>query len=75
MPSGVVTIEDSESGEEIELVVDRTLLDRYREAFALRQEELRAVFNAKHWHFVTVSAQDDLGQLFMRTFRAQGVLS
>ncbi|WMT86813.1 DUF58 domain-containing protein [Pelagibacterium sp. 26DY04] len=75
MLTGVVTMEDSESSEEIELVVDRTLLDRYRELFAQRQEELRAMFNAKHWHFVTVSAQDDLDQLFMRTFRAQGVLS
>lgn len=75
MDNGVVTIEDAETGEEIELAIDAGLLNRYRKLFAARQEELKILFNGKHWHFITVSTDDDLNQLFTRTLRAQGVLS
>lgn len=75
MDTGVVTIEDAETGEEIELTIDAGLLNRYRKLFAIRQEELRSLFGGKHWHFVTVSTQDDLNQLFTRTLRAKGILS
>ncbi|AEQ52084.1 DUF58 domain-containing protein, partial [Pelagibacterium halotolerans] len=73
--TGIVTIEDAETGEELELAIDAGLLSRYRKLFAARQEELRGLFNSKHWHFVTVSTDDDISQLFTRTLRAQGVLS
>lgn len=75
MDNGVVTIEDAETGEEIELAIDAGLLGRYRRLFAARQDELRSLFNGKHWHFITVSTDDDLNRLFTRTLRAQGVLS
>ena len=68
-------MEDAETGEELELAIDAGLLSRYRKLFAARQEEMRGLFNSKHWHFVTVSTDDDISQLFTRTLRAQGVLS
>ncbi|WP_417582804.1 DUF58 domain-containing protein [Pelagibacterium sp.] len=73
--TGVVTMEDAETGAELELSIDAGLLSRYRKLFAARQEEIRGLFNSKHWHFVTVSTDDDISQLFTRTLRAQGVLS
>jgi uncharacterized protein (DUF58 family) len=73
--TGIVTMEDAETGEELELAIDAGLLSRYRKLFAARQEEMRGLFNSKHWHFVTVSTDDDISQLFTRTLRAQGVLS
>ena len=73
--TGIVTMEDAETGVELELAIDAGLLSRYRKLFAARQEEMRGLFNSRHWHFVTVSTDDDISQLFTRTLRAQGVLS
>ncbi|MBF0678815.1 MAG: DUF58 domain-containing protein [Devosia sp.] len=75
MDQGIVTLEDVETGQEIELSIDAQLLDQYRSLFAARQDELHGLFTAKHWHFLTVSTQDDLDQLFTHTLRAKGVLS
>lgn len=75
MDQGIVTLEDAETGQEIELSIDAQLLDQYRAVFAERQDRLHALFTARHWHFLTVSTQDDLGQLFTHTLRAKGVLS
>ena len=38
---GVVTMEDAESGDEIELAVDADLINRYRDLFTARQDSLR----------------------------------
>jgi uncharacterized protein (DUF58 family) len=75
MDQGIVTLEDAETGQEIELSIDAQLLDQYRAVFAERQDRLHGLFTARHWHLLTVSTQDDLGQLFTHTLRAKGVLS
>ena len=75
MTSGTVTLEDAETGDEIELPVDAALMSRYRQLFEARRARIEAQFNRRQWHFITVSTDDDLNQLFTRTLRAQGVLS
>lgn len=75
MDEGIVTLEEAENGQEIELSIDAQLLEQYRNLFAARQEALRAQFTARQFHLVTVSTQDDLDHLFTHTLRAKGVLS
>lgn len=75
MKQGDLIMEDIETGEDLHLTLDAATLERYGALFARRQEHLRALFHRKHWPFVTVSAEDDLSQLFMTTFRAQGILA
>jgi len=75
MTSGTVTLEDAETGDEIELPVDAALLNRYRQLFAARQAHIEAQFNRRQWHFITVATEDDLTGLFTHTLRARGILS
>lgn len=75
MADGVVTVQDAETGEDVRLAIDAGLLGRYRKLFDQRQQQLRSQFNTRHWHFVSVSTNDEVSQLFTHTLRAQGVLS
>lgn len=73
--AGLVTLQDAETGEEIELRLDPATLTGYRAALAAWQEELAGACRQRQWHFFSLGAEEDLSDFFLRRLRAQGVLS
>lgn len=73
--TGLVTLNDAETGDEIELRLDPATLTGYRAALAAWEQALAAACSARQWHFLSVDAGADLADLFQRDLRARGILS
>lgn len=74
LEGGVVIMEDSETEEEARLVLDQDTVQQYRVLLARHLQELREMFSARQWHFLTVSSEEDIVEICMRRFRGAGVL-
>jgi uncharacterized protein (DUF58 family) len=72
---GLVTLIDSETGNEIEVGLDATTLTRYGVAFERRQVLLAEACRKRQWHFVSVSSDEDLSDLVLRRLRQEAILS
>lgn len=72
---GVVTLVDSETGEEVDVRLDPATLARHAQALAAWQDRLSADCRKRQWQFVTVAAEADLADVVLRDFRARGILS
>lgn len=72
---GMVSLADAETGEEVEVRLDSGVIARYREALTGWQERLLSECRRRQWHFLSVAAEADLADLFLRDLRARGILS
>jgi uncharacterized protein (DUF58 family) len=73
--TGETCLVDSESGHEIELVVDRNVLDGYRAAFAAWQDRLRTRIAAGLGRYLPVRSDANLEWLLIHDWRQQGLIA
>ncbi|GEM83879.1 DUF58 domain-containing protein [Meiothermus hypogaeus] len=72
--SGGLRLADVENGEEIELVLDAGLLQRYMEHLENWKESLKALLQRQQGLYFQVRSDDNLELLFLRDFQAGGLL-
>lgn len=72
---GLMTIVDSESGEERAIVIDEHIVEQYREALETHRNHLLTAFRSRGWSFVSLSDEDDLADICLTKFRSLGVVS
>lgn len=72
--SGGLRLADVESGEELELVVDSTLLKRYQEYLQNWQETLKSSLRRHQGLYFPVRSDTNLELLFLRDFQNGGLL-
>ncbi|NDV01187.1 DUF58 domain-containing protein [Pseudoroseicyclus tamaricis] len=73
--SGVMTLGDAETGEEIDVRLDAGTLGRYAEALQAWQAGIEEACRRRQWHAFQVAAEEDLADLFLRRLRGRGVLT
>ncbi len=73
--SGPHYMVDAETGEEIEIQLSGSTMERYRQAYAEHVERLRAAFSTNHVRYFPVSSGEPLDMLMLRRLRASGVIS
>ena len=73
--TGEACLVDSESAYEIELVVDRDVLDGYRKAFLSWQDRLRAGVAAGLGRYLQVRCDANLERLLIHDWRQQGLIA
>jgi uncharacterized protein (DUF58 family) len=72
---GMVTLTDSETGNEIEVGLDETTLARYRVAFETWQARLAEACRRRQWRFLSIGSDEDLSDLVLRRLRQKAILS
>jgi uncharacterized protein (DUF58 family) len=72
--TGEACLVDSETGYEIELMIDRNVLTGYRTAFAAWQDRLRARITAGLGRYLPVRSDASLGRLLIHDWRQQGLI-
>lgn len=72
---GLVDMVDSESGEEIELMLDAEMLASYRAALSDWRQALRDEFATRGWRYFPVSTASSLEHFLLRELRGAGVIS
>jgi hypothetical protein len=73
--TGEACLVDSESAYEIELVVDRDVLDGYRKAFQTWQDRLRARIAAGFGRYLQVCSDANLERLLIHDWRQLGFIA
>ncbi|ADO43720.1 DUF58 domain-containing protein [Ketogulonicigenium vulgare] len=72
---GVMTLEDQESGAEIDVRLDSATLSAYTRAVTSWQQDLGQTFRRFSWHFLTLGTEDPLDDFFLRRCRGLGILT
>jgi uncharacterized protein (DUF58 family) len=73
--TGEACLVDSETGYEIELMIDRNVLVGYRTAFAAWQDRLRARITAGLGRYIPVRSDASLERLLIHDWRQQGLIA
>ncbi|HMA74012.1 MAG TPA: DUF58 domain-containing protein [Xanthobacteraceae bacterium] len=73
--TGEVRLIDSESGHEIELLIDANVLDGYRTAYAARQERLRQQITNQLGRYLPVRSDMGLDRLLLHDWRRLGLIN
>jgi hypothetical protein len=73
--TGAFRLVDSESGHEIELTVDHTVLAHYRTDFAAWQDRLRQVITSQQGRYLQVRSDCNLDRLLLHDWRKLGLIS
>ncbi len=72
---GLVDMVDSETGEEIELMLDAEMIASYRTALADWRKALRDEFATRGWRYFPISTTSSLEHFLLRELRGAGVIS
>jgi len=72
---GEIRLVDSESGHEIELLIDRNVLDSYRTSYAAWQERLRQQITNQLGRYLPVRSDTSLNRLLLHDWRRLGLIS
>jgi len=72
---GDACLVDSESGHEIELLIDENVLDRYRTACAAWQERVRQQIISQFGRYLAVRSDASLDRLLLHDWRRLGLIS
>jgi uncharacterized protein (DUF58 family) len=73
--TGETRLVDMESGYEIELHIDETIIDRYRNARTAWQERLRQEITNQHGRYLPVRSDMSLDRLLLHDWRKLGLIS
>lgn len=73
--TGLVYMVDSESGEEVELMLDAETLADYKSAYAQWRETLAGQFARRQGRYFPISSADDVEHFFLRQLRGAGVIA
>ncbi|MGZ9810196.1 DUF58 domain-containing protein [Pseudoroseicyclus sp. H15] len=73
--SGVMTLGDAETGDEIDVRLDAATLAGYADALRAWQAEIEGACRRRQWPAIDVAAEEDLSDLFLRRLRGRGVLT
>lgn len=72
---GLVDMVDSETGEELELMLDAEMISTYRGALADWRAALREEFATRGWRYFPISTATSLEHFLLRELRGAGVIS
>ena len=73
--TGETRLVDSESGHEIELLIDQNALDSYRTALAAWQERLRQQITKYHGRYLLIRSDANVERLLLHDWRKLGLIS
>ncbi|MCB9176823.1 MAG: DUF58 domain-containing protein [Caldilineae bacterium] len=74
LPTGALSLVDSETGERVEIELDGELLERYRIALAEREAEIDAWCRARRLPFAVLTSDRDPGEGVLGLLRQLGLL-